>query len=77
MLAVCVVVLLGRWLDLYVMIFPAVLGESPSVGVWEIGMAAGAAGFFILALAQALRAAPVVPVRDPQLVESLHYDSLH
>jgi hypothetical protein len=76
-LAVCVVVLLGRWLDLYVMIFPAVLGESPSVGVWEIGMAAGAAGFFILALAQVLRAAPVVPVRDPQLVESLHYDSLH
>jgi hypothetical protein len=68
-------VLVGRWLDLHLMIFPAVLGAPPRLGIWEIGLAAGAAGFFILALAQVLRAAPVVPVRDPQLVESLHYHS--
>jgi hypothetical protein len=75
LMAVSIIVLVGRWLDLHLMIFPAVLGAPPRLGIWEIGLAAGAAGFFILALAQVLRAAPVVPVRDPQLVESLHYHS--
>ena len=52
----------------------AVLGDAPRIGVWEIGLAAGGIGLFGLALVRLLRSAPVVPLRDPQLFDSLHYD---
>ncbi len=69
---VCVVLLVGRWLDLYLMIFPGTHGR-PVIGLWEIGMVLGGVGVFGLALGAALRKASLVPVRDPFLPESLHY----
>jgi hypothetical protein len=67
------VILLGRWVDLYLMIVPGV-DHSPTIGLWELGLLPGAAGAFGLALIAALRRAPAVPVADPDLVESLQYD---
>ena len=72
---VCVVVLLGRWLDLYLMILPPVLGDAPGLGLSEAGVLAGGAGLFGLALTRALQAAPIVPVEDPDLPASLQYES--
>jgi hypothetical protein len=72
--AVAAVVLLGRWLDLYLMIMPPVLGERLQIGLLEIGLFAGGVGLFGLALTRALGEAPIVPVGDPHLVASLHYD---
>ncbi len=70
---VSIVLLAGRWLDLYLMIAPPFSGGRPRIGIWEIGMAAGLVGVFGLGLFSALRKAPLVPVRDPYLAESLHY----
>jgi hypothetical protein len=67
------VVLVGRWVDLYLMIFPSVVGEVPRIGLLEIGLTAGGLGFFSLVLLSVLRRAPAVPVADPQLSDSLHY----
>jgi hypothetical protein len=67
------VVLIGRWLDLYLMIIPPFAGASPVFGLWEVGMIAGAVALFLLVFIHALRQAPLVPVRDPYLAESLHY----
>ncbi len=67
------VILVGRWVDLYLMIAPPFVGENPVFGVWEVGIAAGAAGLFFLAVFRTLRHAPVVPVGDPYLEESLSY----
>ncbi len=73
MLKVAGVVLLGRWLDLYIMVFPATVGATSVFGLWElagIGLLAGAFGWlFFRAFA---KAAPV-PTGDPLLAESLHY----
>jgi hypothetical protein len=71
--AVAGTVLLGRWVDLYLMIMPAVAGEHPHVGLWDIGLVAGGAGLFGLALTRALRTGPLVPSGDPHLGASLHY----
>jgi hypothetical protein len=71
---VAALVLVGRWLDLYLMIFPTVAGQTPRIGVWEIGLTAGGIGCFGLALVWILRGAPAVPIADPQLTESLHYE---
>jgi hypothetical protein len=70
---VAAVVLAGRWLDLYLMIFPSVVGEAPRIGLWEIGLTAGGIGCFGLVLVWILRGAPAVPIADPQLAESLQY----
>ncbi len=70
--AASVVVLAGRALDLYLMILPP-FAPRPVFGVWEAGVLLGAAGLFILVFLRALRQAPLVPVGDPFLLESLHY----
>ena len=70
---VCWAILVGRWVDLYWMTLPPFSEGVPKFGVWEIGIIAGAAGVFFLALFRALAAAPAVPLRDPLLDESLHY----
>ncbi len=67
------VILVGRWVDLYLMIAPPFVGENPVFGIWEIGISAGAAGLFFLAVFHALRRAPLVPLGDPYLDESLSY----
>jgi hypothetical protein len=72
---VSVVVLVGRWLDLYLMILPPVLGDRPRFGASEAGLLAAGAGVFGLALARALRAAPPVALDDPDLAASLQYES--
>ena len=71
---VAVLVLIGRWVDVYLMIFPAIVGEVPRLGLWEIGLTAAGIGGFGLLLARILSGAPVVPVADPQLAESLRYE---
>jgi hypothetical protein len=73
MAIVATIVLLGRWLDVYLMIFPGIVGESPTLGLWEIGLTLGGIGGFGLVLAAVLKRAPAVPVADPELIESLEY----
>lgn len=70
---VALVLLAGRWLDLYLMIAPPFSAAKPTVGVWEVGLMAGAVAVFVLGLFSALRRAPLVPVKDPFLADSLHY----
>jgi len=73
LLEVCWTILAGRWVDLYLMIFPPLVGEHPVFGVWEAGFLLGTGGVFFLALFRAFRSAPLVPLKDPFLAESLHY----
>jgi hypothetical protein len=71
---VAAIVLLGRWLDIYLMIFPGIVGESPTLGSWELGLTLGGIGAFGLVLSRVLSGAPAVPLADPDLVESLQYE---
>ena len=70
---VCLVLLAGHWLDYYLMIAPPLQGPRPLFGLWEIGLAAGFVGLFGLGFFATLARAPVVPMKDPFLAESLHY----
>jgi hypothetical protein len=72
--AVAAIVLLGRWIDLYLMIFPAVVAGAPAFGVWELGLTLGGIGAFGLLLGRVLTTAAAVPVADPDLFESLQYE---
>jgi hypothetical protein len=69
--AVAVVVLAGRWLDLYLAILPGFGEPTAASAPWEVGLLAGAAGLFGLVFLGALARASVIPVRDPFLPESV------
>ncbi len=72
---VALLLLLGRWLDLYVGILPPFLPAGPALGLWEIAPLLLAVPLGLLAFDRCFRAAPPVPAGDPYLVESLHHRS--
>jgi len=71
LLRICIIIMIGHWIDLFWMILPPFMAQSPAVFLWEIGpMAAAVAGFFLLTF-RALAKHNLLPVKDPYLVESL------
>ena len=73
MMRVAVVILVGRWLDLCLMVFPATLGETPVLGIWEIAAVVVVVAFGLILLDRSFQAAQPVPQNDPYLTESLQY----
>ncbi len=71
LLQMSVVVLIGRWLDLYIFVMPVTLGSQPALSIWEIGPVVGFTAFFFWFVLQKLHKVPIVPVNDPYLIESL------
>jgi hypothetical protein len=67
---VCLLLLLGRWLDLYLLVMPETVG-SPRLGPVEVLVPLGYAGLFFVLTARALAQAPLVPRHDPHLADSL------
>jgi len=66
---VCLLVLVGRWFDLFTMIFPS-QGDAASIpGPLELGLLCGAAGVTGLIFFWSFGNAPVVPLNDPRLCE--------
>jgi hypothetical protein len=73
MVRVSIVVLLGRWLDLYLMTTPPVVGAESSLGLVEVGLLVGGCGAIVMAFFWMFKGALPVPKNDPLLAESLHH----
>jgi hypothetical protein len=69
---VCVVLLAGHWLDLYLLIMPEVW-RRPEAGLLEAIVPLGYAGLFVQVMSRALSRAPLLPLNDPFLSESLNH----
>jgi NNP family nitrate/nitrite transporter-like MFS transporter len=70
LLTACGIVLVGHWVDLYQMIFPAF--EHPAlIGLVDVAMVIGFASLFLRSFANGLRKSALVPKNDPYLAESL------
>jgi hypothetical protein len=62
---VAFLVLIGRWVDLAMMIMPSQSRAAPIPGLIEAGLFAGALGLFVTAFFRALGKASLVPLHDP------------
>lgn len=69
-----IVILIGHWLDAYIMISAGSLGANAKIGFLEIGMAVMICGAFIRIVLNNLTKAPLSPVNHPFLDESLHHE---
>ena len=67
---IAIVMLAGRWLDLYVAVMPA-LYPSPAIHAIDLAILAGCAAGFFLLVTRALAAAPLVPLNNPSFYQSL------
>jgi hypothetical protein len=69
------IVLIGHWLDYWLMIMPAAAGDKAGIGLLEVFMTIAYAGLFIFVLFRSLALYPLQVKNDPYLEESLNYES--
>lgn len=69
-----ILILIGHWVDVYVMFAGGSLGANGHIGLMEVGMALLMAGLFILVVLRTLTKAPLMPVHHPFLDESIHHE---
>lgn len=68
------IIVVGHWLDVYIMVSGGSMGAQASIGFLEIGMALAFLGLFIRIVLTNLTKAPLTPVNHPFLDESIHHD---
>lgn len=70
-----IIVLIGHWVDLYLIIMPGAVGDNATIGLIEIGTFIVFAGLFILIVLKYLGKVPLISSNHPFLKESLTYDT--
>lgn len=73
--AICVLVLCGHWLDLYMLIMPT-QWDSPKI-LLELPIAAGYAGLLYFIFTRSLAQAPLVAMNDPILLAEMQVEHAH
>lgn len=68
------IIVVGHWLDAYIMVSGGSMGPTASIGFVEIGMALAFLGLFIRVILNNLTKAPLTPVNHPFLDESIHHE---
>jgi hypothetical protein len=73
LMAVCVIIFVGQFLDIYWLVMPA-MHETFAPTVWmEIGIWLGFAGIFGLTVSRFYSRYSVLPVKDPYMLESANW----
>jgi len=71
---VCIAIIVGHWLDFYLMIMPGVTKGTSGFGFMEIGAVLVFMSGFIWVISSSLTKANLVAKNHPLLQESLHHD---
>jgi hypothetical protein len=76
LLVVSGLLLVGHWIDLYVMIAPKIFAHfkihSVAISLYDIPIALGFAALFLLVVMRALRNSNLLPKQDPYYQEAVH-----
>lgn len=71
---VCIVVIIGHWLDIYLMVMPGTVDVDRKFGLMEFGMFAVAIGLFGFIMLKALSKAPLIQKNHPYMDEAIHHE---
>ncbi len=75
LMRIALAVLVGRWIDLHVLVIPGIAPKSPWSLGWEIPAVIGVVSLVLWASVRAFGSAPAVPTGDPYLMESQGYNA--
>jgi len=70
---VAVIILIGHFVDYFLMVFPSVMKANWSIGLVELLTPCAFVGIYIFVAFTGLTKAPLVPKNNPMLKESLHH----
>jgi hypothetical protein len=74
LLAAALIILVGHWVDMYLLIMPGTVGTKSGFGLLEIGTTMAFAGLFIYTVLHSLSKANLYPVNHPYILESANHD---
>jgi hypothetical protein len=74
LLTAAAVILIGHWVDTYLLIMPGAVGDKAGIGMLEIGTAIAFAGIFIYVVLNSLSKANMYPINHPYVLESANHD---
>jgi hypothetical protein len=74
LLTAAAVILIGHWVDTYLLIMPGAVGDKAGIGMLEIGTAIAFAGIFIYVVLNSLSKANMYPINHPYMLESANHD---
>ena len=73
LLVVGLIILVGHWLDVYMMVMPGTVKGNHHFGLIEIGTALGFLGLVLFVIHSALAKRPLMVKQHPYLEESIHH----
>jgi hypothetical protein len=68
-----IIMIIGHWLDVYIMIHPGTVGAQWSIGLTHIGTFLGFVGLFIFVVFRTLSKAPLLMKNHPMYLESKYF----
>jgi hypothetical protein len=75
LLPVAILLMCGRWLDLWLMTMPGNFSRAPIPGVFEVAGVLGPLGLFAFWVSRRFARVPLIVRNDPYLGESLHHNT--
>lgn len=72
---VCIIIMIGHWIDLFWMIMPPFMKAAPVLNIWEVGPLLGTIALLFFVTLRAFSKWNPVPTNDPMLVESLPHQA--
>src|SRR5690606_21413187 len=70
---ICILLIFGHWIDLFLMVQPGMLGHNGGVGFMEVGMLLLYASIVAFVVFSGLSKHNLVPKNHPMLEESYHH----
>ena len=67
------IMLIGHWIDVYLLVMPGTVGTHSQIGLIEIGTTCFFAGLLMFVTFNSLAKAPLVPKNHPLIEESYHF----
>lgn len=67
------IVLIGHWIDLYVMAMPSASPTHVGIGPFDVAAFVGVGAVFLIAVDRTLKGTTIVAAHDPCLSESVHH----
>jgi hypothetical protein len=68
------IILIGHWVDMYLLIMPGTVGEHAGIGLLEIGTTICLFGIFAYTVLHSLSKANLYPINHPYVLESANHD---